>query len=332
MTIRKTTRKTTEQFVAEAKQVHGDRFDYSLCEYKNTHTKLSIICNMCKNNINQTPMDHHKGRGCRFCTNRTAKTPEQFIVEFQRVCSETGNRLMLKSAYKNINTKVDLECRECNAIFSASPRNLLVAKSGCPECKLRGMRTRAVDRRLTKEQFIEQSREVHGQEYDYSLVEYTGHKNTVTILCKDHGSFAQLPSNHIHGKSGCPTCAKLKSTSHGAYSYTQLLEDPIRGSTPAIFYVIEIAYDNDRCLKVGITTRNTIKDRFQATEYRDFDIKMCMQVDCTLLTAAMLETKCLSELSDYKFFTNRKFGGYTECLQNKPEVLAKIQAILLEHS
>ena len=37
-------RKTTEQFIAEAKAVHGDKYDYSKVEYKNNKTKVCIIC------------------------------------------------------------------------------------------------------------------------------------------------------------------------------------------------------------------------------------------------------------------------------------------------
>ena len=37
-------RKTTEQFIKEAKMVHGDKYDYSKVEYINNRTKVCIIC------------------------------------------------------------------------------------------------------------------------------------------------------------------------------------------------------------------------------------------------------------------------------------------------
>ena len=36
--------KGTSKFIEEAKRVHGDLYDYSLCDYYNTHTKVTIIC------------------------------------------------------------------------------------------------------------------------------------------------------------------------------------------------------------------------------------------------------------------------------------------------
>ena len=64
---------------------------------------------------------------------------------------------------------------------------------------------------LTTELFINKAVEVHGNRYDYSLVNYTGMSNKVTIICKDHGEFSQRALNHIHLKSGCPECKKVNT-------------------------------------------------------------------------------------------------------------------------
>lgn len=61
--------------------------------------------------------------------------------------------------------------------------------------------------RLTTEEFIEQCKKTHGDKYDYSKVEYKGYNVKVEIICKEHGSFWQLPNNHRRGQ-GCPVCAK----------------------------------------------------------------------------------------------------------------------------
>lgn len=60
-------RKTTKQFIQEAREIHGDKYDYSLIEYKNTDTKIKIYCNSCKQYFWQTPYKHLKGQGCPYC-------------------------------------------------------------------------------------------------------------------------------------------------------------------------------------------------------------------------------------------------------------------------
>lgn len=58
-----------------------------------------------------------------------------------------------------------------------------------------------------QEIFLFRAKEVHADRYDYSPTEYLGVKNTVTIICKEHGPFIQRPDAHLSG-AGCPTCAK----------------------------------------------------------------------------------------------------------------------------
>ncbi len=50
--------------------------------------------------------------------------------------------------------------------------------------------------------FIEKSRKVHGDKYDYSQSIYTGNKNKIKIICREHGEFFQCPQDH-YGMKGC---------------------------------------------------------------------------------------------------------------------------------
>lgn len=59
--------------------------------------------------------------------------------------------------------------------------------------------------RLTADAFISKSKSIHGDTYDYSLVDYQGQKNKVKIICSTHGVFEQCPGNHTGG-GGCNKC------------------------------------------------------------------------------------------------------------------------------
>lgn len=63
--------------------------------------------------------------------------------------------------------------------------------------------------RLTLDEFIRRSKLVHGDECDYSHVEYVNVKTPVAIICRKHGPFTQAPEQHMLGH-GCPVCAKEK--------------------------------------------------------------------------------------------------------------------------
>ena len=63
-----------------------------------------------------------------------------------------------------------------------------------------------MSKKLTKEEFTEKAKVVHGKEkYDYSLVEYLGKDKKVKIICRIHGVFEQTPNSHKRG-GGCPFC------------------------------------------------------------------------------------------------------------------------------
>lgn len=62
----------------------------------------------------------------------------------------------------------------------------------------------------TREQFIKRAKEIHGNLYDYSLVDYINNRTPVTIICKVHGKFYQTPSNHTGCKHGCRKCGNQR--------------------------------------------------------------------------------------------------------------------------
>ena len=66
-------------------------------------------------------------------------------------------------------------------------------------------------RRLTTEEFIERAKEIHGDKYDYSKVNYINAQTKVCIICKKHGDFWVKPYNFLGG-GNCPRCLKNEWT------------------------------------------------------------------------------------------------------------------------
>lgn len=61
--------------------------------------------------------------------------------------------------------------------------------------------------RLTNKTFIQKSKLIHGDKYDYSNVNYLRNKIRINIICPKHGEFEQVPNNHLKGY-GCLECGK----------------------------------------------------------------------------------------------------------------------------
>lgn len=50
---------------------------------------------------------------------------------------------------------------------------------------------------MNTEEFVKKARNVHGDKYDYSKVEYDGIDKRVCIICPEHGEFWQTPNSHL---------------------------------------------------------------------------------------------------------------------------------------
>jgi hypothetical protein len=67
--LKNSRRKTTKDFVTEAKMLFGNKYDYSLVTYINNKTKVKIICKE-HGIFEMTPNNHlNLGQECKFCKN-----------------------------------------------------------------------------------------------------------------------------------------------------------------------------------------------------------------------------------------------------------------------
>lgn len=84
--VGKSTKKlTTEIWIVKAKEIYGDKFDYSKTQYINARTKVNIICNTCKQNFLQLPSLHLEHNGCPNCSKNKRLTQEEVIAKFKEV-------------------------------------------------------------------------------------------------------------------------------------------------------------------------------------------------------------------------------------------------------
>lgn len=190
-------KKTKEEFINQAKFIHGDKFDYSKINYINSKTKVEIICNACGRSFTQQPTSHLMGHGCPYCA-RQKVDYEDFL-----------ERAKLAHGDKYDYSKVDFENMYYKKIRITCPahgdflqRAANHAKGeGCPKC--------SKNFKLDTEAFIVRARETHGDKYDYSKVEYKSTEKKICIVCPEHGEFWQTPHDHLGGH-GCASCAGSK--------------------------------------------------------------------------------------------------------------------------
>lgn len=67
------------------------------------------------------------------------------------------------------------------------------------------------NKKYTTEEFVEKSKSIFEDLYDYTKVKYVGNKIKVEIVCKVHGSFLIRPNDHLTRKTGCQKCNRIKT-------------------------------------------------------------------------------------------------------------------------
>ena len=196
---------TTEDFIKKAKKVHGNKYDYSLVNYDKAIKKVKIICHS-HGIFEQSPNQHLSGRGCPICAGNLKSNTEDFIKKAKKVHDDKYDYSLVD--YKGAVEKVKIICpKSGHGIFEQEPSNHLDGQ-GCPIC---GSERSILLRTSRTSYFIEKAKKVHGNKYDYSLVDYKNAIKKVKIICTIpwHGIFEQTPTNHLDGQ-GCPICQESK--------------------------------------------------------------------------------------------------------------------------
>lgn len=200
--------KTTETFLEEARNKHGDQYDYSKIEYKSNKTPVIIICPV-HGTFKQKPYDHcTKGHGCPKCGNkRISKIRTKDLSWFLERAKEThGERYNYsKTIYHGIHTKVTITCPD-HGDFIQTPGSHYNG-SGCTQC---GDQRSADAKKKDRDEIIRRARITHGDKYDYSVAVYRGINEKISIICPKHGQFEQTTNSHIRG-SECPKCHAITS-------------------------------------------------------------------------------------------------------------------------
>ena len=205
---------STEKFIEICNKIHKNKYNYSLVQYKNSNSKIKIICPE-HGEFEQLASSHISGKGCQKCGfNKVWKdrkiTTEDFIKKAIKIHGNKYDYSLVE--YKNAISKVKIICPE-HGFFEQTPNSHL-SKSGCMKCG---------GRYSEQNDFLEKTKKIHGDIYDYNLVNYKNAKTKIKIICKKHGVFEQLPNSHLSG-SGCPKCGKINSIKNQTILQTDFID------------------------------------------------------------------------------------------------------------
>ena len=187
-----------EDFINKAKLIHKNTYDYSLSQYTNSRTKIKIKCNTCKIIFEQTPSHHLISKKCINCLENNKLT--NFIKKSRELYGENTFDYSFVKTVSGANIKVTLVCKNCNLKYEQFINNHLQGTFGCNLCW-------KLSKRLSCDEFIHKSKEIHGDTFDYTQVEYINSITKVKIKCNTCKTiFEQTPGGHLYHEHKCLTC------------------------------------------------------------------------------------------------------------------------------
>lgn len=197
----------TDIFVARAKEIWGNEYDYSLVKCDKARGKVKIICRI-HGIFEQQITNHLHGQGCPKCS--TLKRSSKLRLGKKEIIKRAIEKHGLKYDYSLVETdksneKIKIICPK-HGIFEQIAFHHL-AGTGCPKCALE---EKANKKRLSNEEFISRATKKHNSFYTYDKCLFTSTKKCVIITCPIHGDFRQKAGMHLKG-CGCPKCAFEKN-------------------------------------------------------------------------------------------------------------------------
>lgn len=307
---------TTEEFTKRAREVHGDKYDYSKTVYKTAKSKVVIVCPV-HGEFTQIA-GHHilDGSGCPKCGrvpvgNKLRNDSSDIIKKFVKIHGDTYD--YSKVEYVNYKTPVKIVCPE-HGVFLQSPSNHLKGQ-GCPECS----KLISAAKRNKGPEFIERAKEIHGDKYDYSFVDYMTCEDKVEIICNTCGNhFTQTPSCHLSGH-GCPKCAKNGFLSHN-YGKLYLMVDNLEAPTlMKIGVSVNVEARKGRILRASKKAGAGIYDLYIVKTWGGSTENMLS-----------VEKSVHEAFNKYKINFSKVFSGSTEFFHYRPEVFSIVEAVYKE--
>lgn len=126
-------------------------------------------------------------------------TTQEFIDRARAVHGHTYS--YDSSDYIQSHKPISIRCKD-HGLFEQRPCDHWVGY-GCPKCGV--YKRSGITKKSNTKEFIEKAVSIHGNKFGYAFVVYQGNNVKVSIHCREHGMFEQIPNSHLNGK-GCPTC------------------------------------------------------------------------------------------------------------------------------
>jgi hypothetical protein len=225
--------------IEETKNKYG--YDVNKFTYKDHKKKVIRKCFVCGEIYEQTfnsALNSFRKKSCKFCAYKNHSVimsdkvkKGEFIppmlgkTHTEEVKEKARKRLIGKTFEDLFGKEKSDEIKRKASIKNSGENNPFFGKTHTEETKEKLRIWNKINGRKGKyhnfygknyntisstEEFIEKSKKMHGDLYDYSISNYIGRDKPIDIICKKHGKFTQIAATHYNSGCGCTICSNSK--------------------------------------------------------------------------------------------------------------------------
>lgn len=239
------------------------------------------------------------------------RSTEEAAIEFKEKALLRHGRLYdySKAVYINNRSNIIIICPTHGEFTQRAAHHL--AGHGCRKCSTEKA---SIEKSLTTEEYLKRCQSVPEiGNYDLSQVVYKNSTTKIKVICKEHGEFNVLPDSLLKGHK-CRKCIKY----HEFNKFSRTGFDSFCKAMKRIptFYLVELSSDDERFLKIGITSQTT-KRRFQVAGKalsNLYQLKILKEITTDPITVFNLEKILIKKYSPHKYTPKFEFSGMHECI------------------
>jgi hypothetical protein len=200
----------TESFIQEAKNIHGNLYNYDDTIFTKMTNKIIIVCNNCQIRFEQAANKHLSGQGCKKCSREKNGIKRRYTTE---------------AFINKANTIHNYKYRYAKTVYITDKENIIITcdihgdftQRACYHLQGHGCQSCGGSIKKTLDEFIHKANIIHSNKYSYIYSIYKDANSKLIITCPTHGNFEQTPAKHLTRQQGCPQCSDCYPYTYDTY-------------------------------------------------------------------------------------------------------------------
>jgi len=256
--------------------------------------------------IKRTPTSILQGTKCVTCDQ------EHRVADYILKLAKINKELEVLEPYVDSKTAILHKHTVCGYEWLIRPDGILYYNYGCPQCSKHASP-------MSNDDYLKKLNDLGI--LNVPLDTYINYSTPILHKCYSCNNEWNVSPAHIIEGKGCSLCNRV-----GIYNSKYFKNNVEKANSPGTLYLVVLINKKTserECLKIGITKGSSYKNVITRSHgFKGYDLRIQKTYHSTLLEVWELEQALHKKWSHKRKIPSIKFGGWTECFEICPEIIA----------